>query len=191
MCLVSSRSCLRSIHWSQLLSWEWRCCWSSADRRCSNYIWVINNFITYWGENYIRGFTVIIFIIVACDCLSMSIFNCAFGVRHGWTITSSQKSRQICEMQLRIHVLISDKLLMKNNPRRNIFNCRLKAIKATGNMKWCPIHQKGTHLEVFGLLILHSSIWPNGCYWTLYSPMYCGISHGTYLLPKSIEGSDY
>ena len=25
------------------LSWEWRCSWSSADRRCSNYIWVINN----------------------------------------------------------------------------------------------------------------------------------------------------
>ena len=59
MLLVSSRSCLRSIHWSQLLSWEWRCNWSSADRRCSNYIWVINNFIAYWGATYIRGFTVI------------------------------------------------------------------------------------------------------------------------------------
>ena len=31
-----------------VLSWEWRCSWSSADRRCSNYIWVINNFIAYW-----------------------------------------------------------------------------------------------------------------------------------------------
>ena len=60
MLLVSSHSCLRSIHWSQLLSWEWRCrcSWSSADRRCSNYIWVINNFIAYWGATYIRGFTV-------------------------------------------------------------------------------------------------------------------------------------
>ena len=29
------------------ISWEWRCSWSSADRRCSNYIWVINNFIAY------------------------------------------------------------------------------------------------------------------------------------------------
>ena len=48
-------SCLRSIHWSQVLSWEWRCSWSSADRRCSNYIWVINNFIAYWGAIYIRG----------------------------------------------------------------------------------------------------------------------------------------
>ena len=47
MFLVSSCSCLRSIYWSQVLSWEWRCSWSSADRRCSNYIWVINKFIAY------------------------------------------------------------------------------------------------------------------------------------------------
>ena len=47
MFLVSSCSCLRSIHWSQVLSWEWRCSWGSADRRCSNYIWVINDFIAH------------------------------------------------------------------------------------------------------------------------------------------------
>ena len=59
MFLVSPCSCLRSIHWSHVLSWEWRCSWSSAARRCSNYIWVINNVIAYWGATYIRGFTVI------------------------------------------------------------------------------------------------------------------------------------
>ena len=47
MFLISSCSCLCPIHWSQVLSWEWRCSWSSADRRCTNYIWVINNFIGY------------------------------------------------------------------------------------------------------------------------------------------------
>ena len=36
-----SCSCLCPVHWRQVLSWEWRCSWSSADRRCSNYIWVI------------------------------------------------------------------------------------------------------------------------------------------------------
>ena len=41
-----------------VLSWQWRCSWSSADRRCSIYIWAINNFITYWGVAYIRGLTV-------------------------------------------------------------------------------------------------------------------------------------
>ena len=46
------------IHWSHVLSWEWRCSWSSADRRCSNYIWVINNFIANSGATYIRGLTV-------------------------------------------------------------------------------------------------------------------------------------
>ena len=56
MFLVSFCSGLCTIHWSQVLSREWRCSWSSADRRCSNYIWVINNFIAYWGAIYIRGF---------------------------------------------------------------------------------------------------------------------------------------
>ena len=32
-------SCLCPVHWSQVLSQEWRCSWSSADRHCSNYIW--------------------------------------------------------------------------------------------------------------------------------------------------------
>ena len=37
-----------------MLSVEWRCSWSSADRRCSNYIWVINNLIAYLSASYIR-----------------------------------------------------------------------------------------------------------------------------------------
>ena len=53
MVFLSSYSCLCPIHWSQVLSQEWRFSWSSADRRCSNYIWVINNFIAYKGASYI------------------------------------------------------------------------------------------------------------------------------------------
>ena len=49
---------LANFHWSQVLSWEWRCSWSSADRRCSNYIWVINNSTANSGATYIRGLTV-------------------------------------------------------------------------------------------------------------------------------------
>ena len=41
-----------------MLSREWRYCWSSADRRCSNDIWVIDNFIAYQGASYIRDLTV-------------------------------------------------------------------------------------------------------------------------------------
>ena len=59
MFLAPSCSCLCPIHWSQVLSWESRCSWSSADRRCSNYIWVINNFVACYGASYIRGFTVL------------------------------------------------------------------------------------------------------------------------------------
>ena len=39
MFLDSACSCLRTIHWSQVFNGEWRCSWSSADRRCSDYIW--------------------------------------------------------------------------------------------------------------------------------------------------------
>ena len=54
MFLVSTYSCPCRIHWSQVLSRTRRCTWSSADRCCSNYIWVINSFIAYWGVTYIR-----------------------------------------------------------------------------------------------------------------------------------------
>ena len=49
---------LRKIYWSQVFSGEWRCSWSSADRRCSNYIWVIKNFIAYSSTAYTRDLTV-------------------------------------------------------------------------------------------------------------------------------------
>ena len=58
MFLISSCTCLCPIHWSQVLSWEWRWSWSSTNRWCSNYIWVINNFIASVGATYIRGIIV-------------------------------------------------------------------------------------------------------------------------------------
>ena len=58
MILVWSCSCRCLIHWTQGLCQEWRCSWSSADRRCSNYIWVMNDYIAYKDATYIRGLTV-------------------------------------------------------------------------------------------------------------------------------------
>ena len=69
MLLIPSCSCLSSIHWSQVLSREWRCSWSSADRRCSNYIWVINNFIACYDVSHFRALMVLqssIFKIFTC-----------------------------------------------------------------------------------------------------------------------------
>ena len=43
--LVLSCNCLIPIHWSQVLSREWGCSWSIADRWWSNYIWVVSKFI--------------------------------------------------------------------------------------------------------------------------------------------------
>ena len=61
MLLLSSCSCLCKIYWSHVLGWEWRCSWSSADRRCSNYIWGINNLIACRAAAYIKYFAVHIF----------------------------------------------------------------------------------------------------------------------------------
>ena len=58
MFLASSCSCLCATYWSQVLSRKWRCTWSSADRRCPNYMWVIKNFIACHGATYIRCLTV-------------------------------------------------------------------------------------------------------------------------------------
>ena len=56
---VSSCCWLYAKYLSQVLSSrEWRRSWSSADRWCFNYIWVINNFIANYDANYIRGLTV-------------------------------------------------------------------------------------------------------------------------------------
>ena len=61
MILVSSGICLCPICWSQVLSREWRCSRSSAGRRCSDYIWMINNLIANYGASYIRDLTVVYF----------------------------------------------------------------------------------------------------------------------------------
>ena len=57
---VSQLGLQLSLHNSQVFSGEWRCSWSSAERRCSNYIWVINNFIAYSSASYIRDLMVLL-----------------------------------------------------------------------------------------------------------------------------------
>ena len=55
-------NCLCPIHWSQLLCREWRCSWSSAGRRCSNYICMINTrkayYCLYWRFDCISYFII-------------------------------------------------------------------------------------------------------------------------------------
>ena len=75
--LVSSCSCLCQVHWSQMLSREWRCSWNSAD----NYIWVINDFTAHEGAVYIRGLTVhkssayiyLILFLNSCYCFQTNV----------------------------------------------------------------------------------------------------------------------
>ena len=55
MFLVLSCSCLCTIYQRHVLSWEWRCSWSTTDRRSSNYIGVI---FVYLSASYIRDLMV-------------------------------------------------------------------------------------------------------------------------------------
>ena len=66
----SACSCFCALYWSQVSSREWRCSWSSADRRCSNYTSVNNNIIAYKGSAYIRCLTVVWYCLIDwCVCL--------------------------------------------------------------------------------------------------------------------------
>ena len=76
MFLVSVCSGLCAVYWSQVSSGEWRCSWSRADRRCSNYIWVINNLIFYQSASYIRDLTVVIFFF---------LWNCPQDLADDWS----------------------------------------------------------------------------------------------------------
>ena len=72
-------SCIRAIYWSQMLRGERRCSWSSADRRCSNYIWVVNKFNPKYGASYIRDLTVLLVMWSAHAYLPMSSFTEVLG----------------------------------------------------------------------------------------------------------------
>ena len=68
---------------SHVLSWEWRCSWSSADRRCSNYIWVINNLIAHKCATYIRDLTVNIFTVSFPENLYKTTRNLSSQLSYG------------------------------------------------------------------------------------------------------------
>ena len=60
----------------QGLNREWRCSWSSADRRCSNYIWVINDYIPYKGASLLEMWRYILTMIFhVCACVGETGFG--------------------------------------------------------------------------------------------------------------------
>ena len=135
MFLVSSRNCLRSIHWSQVLSWEWICSWSSADRRCSNYIWVINNFIAYYGATYIRGFTVLDMEPVGYD-LDFNFINVSI-----WLIACASCSRGPAHKRSCIHAhqksLCPSEVVWRHRTGSTLAQVMVCCLTATiSNVKW-------------------------------------------------------
>ena len=101
MVLVSSCSFLCPIHWSQVLSREQRCSWSSPDKWSFNYIWVIKKFIAYQVVTYIRGLTIIhqgwvIHIHISKlghHWFILWLITCAVPSRYQWTNSDSLSIR--------------------------------------------------------------------------------------------------
>ena len=132
MLLIFSCHCLCPFHWSQVLIREWRCSWSSADRWCSNYIWVINNVIAYWGSYHIRGLTVYILAI------------CTWSLNIGWV----QYLKFILEEDKRLSVV-----------RNQYHNCRdsptiwCLAFSPTLLQFYVPFHVKKEKINDFMYLL--------------------------------------
>ena len=98
------------------ISRGWRCSWSSADRQCSNYIWVINNYIAYLCTTYIGGL--------------MLVLRLTPNREHscGWTVTHSCHSASIpvilpgmCDS---LHQCVQDMILRFCDGNRVIFPTR-------------------------------------------------------------------
>ena len=69
--------CLYPIHWEQVLSRKWCSC-SSANRRCSIYICVINNFIAY-----LSAFILEVWVQPAKSLILISMCSTTFRLGHG------------------------------------------------------------------------------------------------------------
>ena len=127
MFLVLPCSCLCPIYWIQVLSREWRCSWSSADRRCSSYIWVITIVIAYQSMAYIRGLTVspkwyqhVTFDLIICKSLiSYKIFLpcCTFS-------NAVWRYNFICRLNIKMssYQYRDPMLKIRQSPDRLIFN---------------------------------------------------------------------
>ena len=132
---------------------EWRCSWSSADRRCSNYIWVINNFIAYKGASYIRDLTVLLQAVVG---ISRSELGCDWPLAEIFGATTGS-------------LLVALVLLFVS-------------FKYWGELKmllyitfgWRPLDKKDNHIigkvsiNLFWYAVLLTSCqWPNGLTWSI------------------------
>ena len=128
MFLLSSWNCLCPIYWCHVLSWKWRCSWSCAVRRCSNYIWVINNSIAYRGASYIKDFTVTI-------CNTMRLIRVINFPIWNWMWMSNNDD----DRQSKINICHQ----AKSNPQSFPYNC---VILCASNMLY--FLEKNIHLLI-------------------------------------------
>ena len=118
----SSCSCLCPIYWSQVLSRELRCSWSSAGRRCSNYIWVINNLIAHQCASHIRDMTVSSMLLLAERSAVQRAVARILVMIYTFTEYYSGPHSAIKYLNLSIFLVVSYNDGYQDFIQRNIFN---------------------------------------------------------------------
>ena len=84
------------------------------DRRCSNYIWVVNNFIAYEGTAYIRGLSVARTTYLHILCIEIS--GCAYGPHREHVIRKHSNQDEGIVVSVLLLYLLSKKWLMYGIP---------------------------------------------------------------------------
>ena len=151
MIVVLSCSCLWPIHWIQVFSWSLRCSWSSDDKRCSNYIWVIKSGIANSGAPLCERFDGNE---VSHDLQNLwsSICTFASSCRICYTYVSNipNSPSRLYTDQARRHIHITawvDRYLQNDVPRKSLsLRCRYALLmigqKRTSNYDITTNHNK-------------------------------------------------
>ena len=156
MFLLSSCGCLCPIYWSHVLSWEWRRSWSSADRPCSNYIWIIKNLIAYKGAAYIGDLTVVmeakVVDFIPTDTLRNNDVVITWKRRHFDIITSKRRHFDVIMTLFLRHVFsgISKHTISTNDglQEANRSTCR---------------HRARVQINLLKYSLSHNNIWTQFC----------------------------
>ena len=160
-----------------MLSWEWRCSWSSADRRCSKYIWVINNLIAYWSAPYIRDLTVYIFfqehaVAIACKMRAILIGTVLLICYINCTSSSLPI---ICLLNPCVHFFVEQHMLLfaKNHDSMNMLQNDLLFLCYLSHFKY----NTGMHILTWDFcdILLLFIVLTKGLFICIYTCMYSAV----------------
>ena len=168
-----------------MLSREWRCSWSSADTRCSNYIWVINIFIAYKGATYIRGLRV--------HCSDVTIRIMTYQITGNWIEPSTVYLRYYQRRhQSPCHWSVGNPSMTCGFPRKRPVTRNAFSWDDVIMVLHCGFSSRWQYNGVYGLwYALVMSTLRSFCYWMtmLYSKRWFFTKNIDILRRKTVQGA--